>query len=78
MAQARPNLPKSLEDIPNSKWVKVINEYIKGNIDKIIATRYYIELVPQEDIASEVGYSRSAIKKKLPKLLDIIQRNIDK
>ena len=39
-----------------------------------IAKMYYLDGIPQADIGAEVGYSRSAIKKKLPKLLSIIEK----
>ena len=35
---------------------------------------YYLDGIPQADIGAEVGYSRSAIKKKLPKILNIIEK----
>ena len=35
---------------------------------------YYLDGIPQSDIGAEVGYSRSAIKNKLPKLIKIIEK----
>jgi DNA-directed RNA polymerase specialized sigma subunit len=74
MAQARPRITKELESLPNDKWEYIIDNYIKNEIDRTIAKMYYLDGIPQADIGAEVGYSRSAIKKKLPKLLNIIEK----
>ena len=74
MAQARPRITEELESLPNDKWEYIIDNYIKNEIDRIIAKMYYLDGIPQADIGAEVGYSRSAIKKKLPKLLNIIEK----
>ena len=74
MAQARPKIPKDLLSIPNNKWEYIIDNYIKNDIDRQIAKMYYLDGIPQADIGAEVGYSRSAIKKKLPKILNIIEK----
>lgn len=74
MAQARPNINDNLKSLPNSEWEYIIDNYIKNEIDRKIAKMYYLNGIPQADIGAEVGYSRSAIKKKLPKLLNIIEK----
>ena len=74
MAQARPNIPEELNSLPNNKWEYIIDNYIKNDVDRQIAKMYYLDGVPQADIGAEVGYSRSAIKKKLPKLLNTIEK----
>lgn len=75
MAQARPqNVSENLQTLPIEKWNYIINNYIKSDIDRKIAKMYYLDGIPQADIGAEVGYSRSAIKKKLPKILDIIEK----
>ena len=74
MAQARPNIPEDLISLPNNKWEYIIENYIKNEIDRQIAKMYYLDGIPQVDIGEELGYSRSAIKKKLPKLLNIIEK----
>lgn len=76
--QGRPKVPKNLLEIPNSIWEHTIDEYIKSEIDRQIAKLYYLKGYAQQDVADEVGYSRSAIKHKLPKLLNIIEKNIGK
>lgn len=74
MAQARPNITDELKSLPNDKWEYIIDNYIKNEIDRQIAKMYYLDGIPQTDIGVEVGYSRSAIKKKLPKILNIIEK----
>lgn len=74
MAQARPNINDNLKSLSNSEWEYIIDNYIKSEIDRKIAKMYYLDGIPQADIGAEVGYSRSAIKKKLPKLLNIIEK----
>ena len=74
MAQARPKISDELKSMPNNKWNYIIDNYIKNEIDRKIAKMYYLDGIPQEDIGAEIGYSRSAIKKRLPKLLNIIEK----
>lgn len=74
MAQARPKIPDELKSLPNSKWNYIIDNYIKNEDDRKIAKMYYLNGICQEDIGAELGYSRSTIKKKLPKLLNIIEK----
>lgn len=74
MAQARPKVPENLISLSNSKWEYIIDNYIKNEIDRKIAKMYYLNGIPQADIGAEVGYSRSAIKKKLPKILNTIEK----
>lgn len=74
MSQARPNISDELKSMPNSKWEYIIDNYIKSEVDREIAKMYYLDGIPQEEIGAELGYSRSAIKKKLPKLIGIIEK----
>ena len=74
MAQARPNITEELKDLPNNQWELIIDNYIKNETDRIIAKMYYLDGIPQADIGAEIGYSRSAIKKRLPKILNIIEK----
>lgn len=74
MAQARPKIPDGLNTLSNDKWEYIIDNYIKNETDRQIAKMYYLDGKPQADIGAEVGYSRSAIKKKLPRILNIIEK----
>lgn len=75
MASARPRVSEDLLNLSNKQWEDIIDNYIKNEVDRIIAKRYYLDGIPQCEIAEEVNYSRSTIKKRLPKILDIIERN---
>ena len=76
MAQARPRVKNSLLSIPNDKWRYTIDNFIKSEQDREIAKLYYLDGWAQQDIAEEFNYSRSTIKHKIKKLLDIIEKNI--
>ncbi len=75
MAQSRPRIPDELNSLPNERWNYIIDNYIKSDIDRKIAKLYYLQGWTQIDVAVEVGYSQSSIKRRLPKLLNIIEKN---
>ena len=75
MAQARPKIHDELNSLPNNKWEYIIDNYIKNEIDRKIAKLYYLDGMTQVDVGAEVGYSQSSIKRKLPKLLNIIEKH---
>lgn len=75
MAQARPNITDGLKSLSNTDWEYIIDNYIKSEKDRKIAKMYYLDGIPQADIGAEIGYSRSAIKRRLPKILNIIEKN---
>lgn len=75
MAQSRPKIPDELYALANEEWEKIIDNYIKDDIDRKIAKLYYLKGWTQIDVAMEVGYSQSSIKRKLPKILSIIEKN---
>lgn len=75
MAQARPNITNELKSLSNTDWEYIIDNYIKSEKDRKIAKMYYLDGIPQADIGAEIGYSRSAIKRRLPKILNIIEKN---
>ena len=75
MAQARPRLSDELNSLPNETWNYIIDNFIKSEIDRKIAKLYYLQGWTQMQVGVEVGYSESTIKRKLPKLLNIIEKN---
>lgn len=83
MSRARVKLPDSLLDLPRSKWEELINEYIKDEDDRYIATRYYLDGVCLIDIAEElVGEndkpkSLSYMKRHKSKILKTISKHIN-
>ena len=83
MARARIKLPDYLLDLPRSKWEKLINEYIKDEDDRYIATRYYLDGVCLIDIAEELveendkPKSLSYMKRHKNKILKTIAKHIN-
>ena len=75
MAQARPKIPDELNSLSNNTWEYIIDNYIKNETDRKIAKLYYLKGMTQVDVGAEVGYSQSSIKRKLPKILNIIEKN---
>ena len=83
MAKARVKLPERLLDLARSKWEKLIDEYIKDEDDRYIATRYYLDGICLADIAEElVGEedkpkSLSYMKRHKERILKIISKHLD-
>lgn len=75
MAQSRPKLTDELYSLPNDKWEYIIDNYIKDEVERKIAKLYYLQGMTQVDVGAEVGYSQSSIKRKLPKIIKIIEKN---
>ena len=70
----RVKLPETLSNLLWSEMERVIREANLGNDDTLIATRYLIEHIPQIDIAAEFGCDRSTISKRMPHILDKVER----
>lgn len=78
MAKARAHVPESLSGLLRSDWEAVINEAALGKEDTKIAKMYLLDAIPQIDIGVEVNLSRSAISKRILKILDKIERTARK
>lgn len=78
MAQARPRFKEDLLELSNEEWIKIIDNYIRSEEDRNIAKMYYINGIPQQDIAMELNYSRSTIKDRLYKIIKVIEKNAKK
>lgn len=83
MARARIKLPIHLLDLPRSQWEKLIDEYIRDEDDRYIATRYYLDGIALIDIAEELveennkPKSLSYMKRHKEKILKIIMKHIN-
>lgn len=83
MAKARIKIDKNLLDKPRSRWEFIIDQYIKDEDDRYIATRYYLDGISQLDIAEElVGEyekpkSASYMKRHISKIRQIILKHKD-
>lgn len=83
MGKARIKLKMCLLDKPRSSWEHVIDEYIKNEDDRYMATRYYLDGISLIDIAEElVGEndkpkSLSYMKRHMKKNREIILKHKD-
>jgi hypothetical protein len=83
MQRARVRLPENLLDLPRSKWESLIDEYIKDEDDRYIATRYYLDGICLIDIAEELvsdndtPKSLSYMKRHKSKILKIISKHLN-
>jgi hypothetical protein len=53
---------------------KAISEANLGNSDSLIAKRYLLERIPQIDIAIELDLERSTISRRLPSIIDRVEK----
>lgn len=75
MASARPRIDDDLLSLSRTEWLNIINEYIKDKDNRIIAIKYYLDGVPQEDIGMELNMARSTVRDRLYyKILPIIEK----
>lgn len=74
MARARVHVPKSLDGFVRSDWETVIHEAALGLEDTRIAEMYLLDGLPHVEIGVEVGLSRSAVSKRMPKIIDKVER----
>lgn len=74
MARARVRVSESLDRLLRSDWEIVISQAALGEEDTKIATRYLLDAIPQVEIGAEIGITRSAVAKRLPKIIDKIER----
>lgn len=66
---ARVKLPEELDGLLRSELEVVIEESALSERDSIIAERYLIEKVAQEDIAAEIGVTRKTISCRLKRII---------
>lgn len=71
---ARVRLPGSLGQLLRSEMEKAISEANLGNSDSLIAKRYLLERIPQIDIAIELDLERSTISRRLPSIIDRVEK----
>ena len=78
MARARVRVPESLKDLTRSDWEMAIRETALGEEDARIAEMYFLYAIAQEDIGAEFGLTRSAVSKRLLKIIDKVERTAKK
>ncbi|MBO7312484.1 MAG: hypothetical protein J6U82_06725 [Alistipes sp.] len=71
---ARVRLPGSLGQLLRSEMEIAISEANLGNSDSLIAKRYFLERIPQMDIAAELDVERSTISRRLPFIIEKVEK----
>lgn len=67
--RARGNLPPELDALTRAGVERVIYEANLGQEDEKIARLYYVERIPQVDIATELYLGRATVQRRLPGIL---------
>lgn len=76
--QARYNLPPELSGLMRGEMEKVISQANLGQENERIARLYYVDKVPQIDVASELYLGRATVQRRLPIILDRMQKTSSK
>ena len=71
---ARVRLPGSLGQLLRSQMETAIYEANLGNSDSLIARKYFIEKIPQIDIAIELDMERSTVTRRLPFIISRVEQ----
>lgn len=69
-ARARVKLPPELAALTTSQFHRAIDEANLGVVDKLIAQRYYLDKMPQVDIAAELDVTRGTITRRVGAISD--------
>lgn len=69
MSSARVSLPPDLETLLRSDLLACIEEANLGQNDTTVAKRYLIDQWAQIDIAAELGWSRSTVSERIPRIM---------
>lgn len=74
MARARARVPESLNRLLRSDWETAIKQAALGVDDTRIAELYLLDAIPQVEIGAELHMNRSTVSKRLPKIIDKVER----
>lgn len=69
MSSARIGLPPDMEGLLRSDMLECIEEANLGQSDTIVAKRYLIDQWPQIEIAAELGWGRSTVSGRIPRIV---------
>lgn len=73
MASARVRLPSDLDGLMRSEMLICIEESNLGQTDTTVAKRYLIDQWAQIDIAAELGWGKSTVSVRMPRILRKVQ-----
>lgn len=76
--RARMTLPPELEYMTRQSMETVIREANLGREDTQIARLYYMDKLPQVDIATELYLGRATVQRRLPEIMRKMQRTSSK
>lgn len=72
--RARVTLPPELERMTRQGMETVIREANLGREDTQIARLYYVDKLPQVDVATELYLGRATVQRRLPGILQRMER----
>lgn len=72
--QARATLPPELRQLTKPELVRVIENANIGRENEKIARLYYVDRLPQVDVAAELYLGSATIKRRLPTIREGMQR----
>lgn len=78
MASARVRMPSDLDGLMRSEMLTCIEESNLGLLDTTVAKRYLIDQWPQIEIAAELGWTRSTVSARMPRILKKVQATAQK
>ena len=73
--QARIRLPPDLAVLTKSEMAKVIEQANVGTETERIARLYYVDRMPQVDVAAELFLGRATVQRRLPEILKKIEKS---
>lgn len=76
--RARMTLPPELERMTRQGMETVIREANLGREDTQIARLYYVDKLPQVDVATELYLGRATVQRRLPEIMRKMQRTSSK
>lgn len=71
--RARGKLPQELDGLTRAAMESVIYQANLGNEDSKIATLYFVDRIPQVDVAAELYLGRATVQRRLPKIVERMQ-----
>lgn len=74
MAAARFTLPACLDCLLRSEMERIIEEANLGTVNTLVAKRYLIDQWPQIEIAAEMGWTRSTVSERMPRILEKVEQ----
>jgi DNA-directed RNA polymerase specialized sigma subunit len=71
--QARISFPPALQKLTKGEMERVIAQANIGEENEKIARLYYIDRMPQVEVAAEVYLAQATVKRRLPKIMEKMQ-----